>query len=75
MQVCIANSAHEKASGIKRKIGEPEAVLANVAYKTPAPAITNSHYGKEIIPALPYTRPPTKVGFFRKHYVYVEHLY
>ncbi|MBT2648997.1 hypothetical protein J7E52_20215 [Bacillus sp. ISL-34] len=75
MQACIANSAHAKASGNKRKVGESEAVLANAAYKTPAPAITNSHYGKEIIPALPYIRPRTKEGFFRKHYVYVEHLY
>ncbi|PAW27750.1 IS5/IS1182 family transposase, partial [Peribacillus simplex] len=31
-------------------------------------------FNKEIIPALPYTRPRTKEGFFRKQdYVYDEH--
>ncbi|MGG4268491.1 hypothetical protein ABEW06_25575 [Peribacillus simplex] len=42
-----------------------EAVAADAAYKTPA--ITNYLFGKEITPALPYTRPRTKEGFFRKH--------
>ncbi|RRN66663.1 IS5/IS1182 family transposase, partial [Peribacillus simplex] len=37
---------------------------ADAAYKTPA--ITSYLFNKEIIPALPYTRPRTKEGFFRK---------
>ncbi|MDM5294198.1 IS1182 family transposase [Peribacillus simplex] len=54
------------------KIGKPEAVAADAAYKTPA--ITSYLFNKEIIPALPYTRPRTKEGFFRKQdYVYDEH--
>ena len=54
------------------KVGRPEAVAADAAYKTPA--ITKYLFEKEIIPALPYTRPRTKEGFFRKHeYVYDEH--
>ncbi|WP_340372826.1 IS1182 family transposase [Peribacillus sp. FSL E2-0218] len=45
---------------------------ADAAYKTPA--ITSYLFNKEITPALPYTRPRTKEGFFRKHdYVYDEH--
>lgn len=51
------------------KVGKPEAVAA---YKTPE--ITCYLINKEITPALPYTRPCTKEGFFRKHdYVYDEH--
>ncbi|MGE7877723.1 hypothetical protein [Peribacillus muralis] len=43
----------------------------NAAYKTPA--ITSYLFNKEIITALPYTRPRTKEGFFRKQdYVYDE---
>ncbi|MED3786835.1 transposase [Peribacillus frigoritolerans] len=54
------------------KVGKPEAVAADAAYKTPA--ITSYLFNKEIIPALPYTRPRTKEGFFRKqYYVYDEH--
>ncbi|MCK1981964.1 MULTISPECIES: IS1182 family transposase [Peribacillus] len=54
------------------KVGKPEAVAADAAYKTPA--ITSYLFNKEITPALPYTRPRTKEGFFRKHdYVYDEH--
>ncbi|CEG30469.1 transposase [Peribacillus simplex] len=54
------------------KVGKPEAVAADAAYKTPA--ITSYLFNKEIIPALPYTRPRTKEGFFRKQdYVYDEH--
>jgi hypothetical protein len=51
------------------KVGKPVAVAADAAYKTPA--ITSYLFNKEIIPALPYTRPRTKEGFFRKQdYVY-----
>ncbi|CAH0139268.1 hypothetical protein SRABI96_00437 [Peribacillus sp. Bi96] len=54
------------------KVGKPEAVAADAAYKTPA--ITNYLLSKEITPALPYTHPRTKEGFFRKHdHVYYEH--
>jgi hypothetical protein len=54
------------------KVGKPEAVAADAAYKTPA--ITSYLFNKEIIPALPYTRPRTKEGFFRKQdYIYDEH--
>ena len=54
------------------KVGKPEAVAADAAYKTPA--ITSYLFNKEIIPALPYTRPRTKEGFFCKQdYVYDEH--
>ena len=52
------------------KVGELEAVAANVAYKTPA--ITSYLFGKEIT-ALPF-KPRTKEGFICKYeYVYDEH--
>lgn len=55
-----------------QKAGKPKAVGADAAYKTPA--ITNYLLENEITPALPYTRPRTKKGFFSKHeYVYDEH--
>ena len=44
---------------------EPEAVAADVAYKMPA--FTKYFIDHEMTPALPYTRPRTKDGFFRKH--------
>lgn len=54
------------------RVGKPEAVAADAAYKTPA--ITNYLFRKGILPALPYTRPRTKQGYFRKHdYVYDEY--
>jgi IS5 family transposase len=57
---------------IIKKVKKPLAVAADAAYKTPA--ITNYLLENEILPALPYTRPKTKDGFFRKHdYVYDEH--
>ncbi|MGC8230901.1 IS1182 family transposase [Pseudobacillus badius] len=55
-----------------KKIGKPRAVAADGAYKTPA--ITSYLIENDMTPALPYTRPRTKEGFFRKHeYVYDEH--
>ena len=52
-----------------KKIGKPEVVAADAAYKTPA--ITSYLIENKMTPALPYTRPRTKEGFFRKHeYVY-----
>ncbi|UQX52919.1 IS1182 family transposase [Cytobacillus pseudoceanisediminis] len=54
------------------KVSKPKAVAADAAYKTPA--ITSYLLKHDITPALPYTRPRTKEGFFRKHeYVYDEH--
>ncbi|PLT35956.1 IS1182 family transposase [Bacillus sp. V5-8f] len=53
-------------------VGKPKAVAADAAYKTPA--ITKYLLDNEMTPAMPYTRPRTKDGFFRKHeYVYDEH--
>ena len=54
-------------------VGKPVAVAADAAYKTPA--ITNYLLENQMLPVLPYTRPKTKEGFFRKHeYVYDEYL-
>ncbi|MDF9762859.1 hypothetical protein OKW24_004632 [Peribacillus simplex] len=54
------------------KAGKPKAFAADAAYKTPA--ITSYLFGNKITPALPYTRPRTKEGFFCKYnYVYDEH--
>lgn len=54
------------------KVKKPLAVAADAAYKTPA--ITNYLLENHMVPVLPYTRPKTKDGFFRKQdYVYDEH--
>ncbi|MBD8038842.1 IS1182 family transposase [Solibacillus sp. A46] len=54
------------------RVKKPVAVAADAAYKTPA--ITNFLLENQMLPVLPYTRPKTKDGFFRKHeYVYDEH--
>ena len=54
------------------KVTKPLAVAADAAYKTPA--ITNFLLENQMLPVLPYTRPKTKDGFFRKDdYVYDEH--
>jgi IS5 family transposase len=51
------------------KVQKPQAVAADAAYKTPA--ITNFLLENRMLPTLPYTRPKTKDGFFRKNdYVY-----
>ncbi|MFB5085795.1 IS1182 family transposase [Psychrobacillus sp. PGGUH221] len=53
-------------------VGKPIAVAADAAYKTPA--ITNFLLENQMLPVLPYTRPKTKEGFFRKQeYVYDEY--
>ena len=53
-------------------VKKPIAVAADAAYKTPA--ITNFLLENQMLPVLPYTRPKTKDGFFRKHdYVYDEY--
>src|SRR5574342_1181785 len=57
---------------IMEKVKKPLAVAADAAYKTPA--ITNFLLENQMLPVLPYTRPKTKDGFFRKHeYIYDEH--
>jgi len=56
---------------VMEKVGKPNAVAADAAYKTPA--ITKFLMENKMTPALPYTRPRTKDGFFRKYdYVYDE---
>ncbi|MBX8943116.1 IS1182 family transposase [Lysinibacillus sp. K60] len=53
-------------------VQKPLAVAADAAYKTPA--ITNFLLENQMLPVLPYTRPKTRDGFFRKHeYIYDEH--
>ncbi|MCM3025146.1 IS1182 family transposase [Heyndrickxia ginsengihumi] len=53
-------------------VQKPLAVAADAAYKTPA--IANYLLEHQILPALPYTRPKTKKGYFgKKDYVYDEH--
>jgi len=55
-----------------QNVQKPIAVAADAAYKTPA--ITNFLLENQMLPVLPYTRPKTKDGFFRKHeYIYDEH--
>jgi len=55
-----------------QNVQKPLAVAADAAYKTPA--ITNFLLENQMLPVLPYTRPKTKDGFFRKHeYTYDEH--
>ncbi|MCP1494441.1 hypothetical protein J2Y73_004472 [Peribacillus frigoritolerans] len=48
----------EPVEQVIEKVGKPEAVASDAAYKTPA--ITSYLFNKEIIPALPYTFPRTK---------------
>lgn len=56
-----------------RSIGKPLAIAADAGYKTPA--IARYLLRKDITPVLPYTRPRTKKGFFRKSdYAYHEEL-
>ncbi|KAA5651972.1 transposase, partial [Pseudomonas aeruginosa] len=47
------------------KVGKPTAVAVDAGYKTPANA--KSLLDKEIRPVMPYTRPRTKDGFFKKY--------
>ena len=57
---------------IKSKVGKPQAVALDAGYKTPY--ISKLLLEQGIRPVLPYTRPMTKKGFFRKHeYVYDEY--
>jgi transposase len=56
----------------KLKQYNPENIVADAAYKTPA--IAKLLIDEGITPIFPYKRPMTKKGFFRKYeYVYDEH--
>ncbi|GGK12790.1 hypothetical protein GCM10010965_02220 [Caldalkalibacillus thermarum] len=57
---------------IKTQIGKPSTVALDAGYKTPH--ISKMLIDDHIRPVMPYTRPQTKKGFFRKHeYVYDEY--
>lgn len=57
---------------ISKNIGKPKYVVADAGYKTPY--ITKLLIDQGIVPVMPYTRPRTKDGYFRKHeYVYDEY--
>lgn len=57
---------------LKTTVGKPNAVLADAGYKTPYIAKLLIDDGTE--PYMPYKRPMTKTGFFRKYdYVYDEY--
>jgi transposase len=57
---------------IKEKVGHPRAVAVDAGYKTPH--ISKVLFDDHVRPVMPYTRPHTKKGFFRKHdYVYDEY--
>jgi hypothetical protein len=57
---------------VKKNIGKPEFVAVDAGYKTPYNCKTL--IDQEIRPAMPYTRPMTKDGFFKKYeYVYDEY--
>ncbi|MCM3625734.1 IS5/IS1182 family transposase, partial [Brevibacillus borstelensis] len=51
---------------------QPQAVAVDSGYKTPY--ISKTLLDDQIRPVMPYTRPRTKEGFFKKHeYVYDEY--
>jgi len=57
---------------VKKNVGKPEYVAVDAGYKTPY--ICKTLIDQEIIPVMPYTRPMTKAGFFKKYeYVYDEY--
>lgn len=57
---------------VRESWGKPYAVAVDAGYKTPY--IAKTLMDDNIRPVMPYTRPRTKEGFFRKHeYVYDEH--
>ena len=56
----------------KLKKYDPGIIVADAGYKTPA--IAKLLIDDGVTPVLPYTRPMTKDGFFKKHeYVYDEY--
>jgi transposase len=57
---------------IKTTVTQPTAVAVDAGYKTPY--ISKILLDDGVRPVMPYTRPQTKAGFFRKHeYVYDEY--
>ncbi|USB35141.1 IS1182 family transposase [Paenibacillus sp. YPG26] len=57
---------------VKKSLGKPTAVAVDAGYKTPY--ISKLLIDDGIRPVMPYTRPRTKDGFFKKYdYVYDEH--
>lgn len=57
---------------VKKPYGKPEAVAVDAGYKTPY--ISKLLLDDGIRPVMPYSRPHTKDGFFKKYdYVYDEH--
>lgn len=51
------------------KVGKPTALAVDAGYQTPP--IAKFLMDQEIRPVMPYTRPKTKDGFFKKYeYVY-----
>jgi len=57
---------------VKEKVGTPEAVAADSAYKTPW--ICKKLLDENVLPVMPYKGPMTKQGFFKKYeYVYDEY--
>jgi len=57
---------------VTRRFGLPKAIAVDAGYKTPY--IAKWCLERNIRPVMPYTRPHTKDGFFRKHdYVYDEY--
>lgn len=65
----VFSSLYQK---IKKKVGHPKAVAVDAGYKTPY--ISKILIDDHVRPVMPYTRPQTKKGFFRKYdYVYDEY--
>lgn len=57
---------------VKKNIGKPKYIAVDAGYKTPY--ICKILIDQGIRPVMPYTRPRTKEGFFRKYeYVYDEY--
>lgn len=57
---------------VKKNVGKPEFVAVDAGYKTPYNC--KILIDQDIIPVMPYTRPMTKTGFFKKYeYVYDEY--
>lgn len=57
---------------VKKNVGKPEFVAVDAGYKTPYNCKTL--IDQQIRPVMPYTRPMTKDGFFKKYeYVYDEY--
>lgn len=57
---------------VEKRVGKPKAIAVDAGYKNPY--ILKTIFDREIIPAVPYTRPKTKDGFMKKHeFVYDEY--